>query len=374
QRPPHVTADRGGISMTSRVPDLVAGRGLTGNLVASSRWVRVNPARVAGGALTVCAVMVALGASTAPAPFLPLCRFGSTGSGPGQFQAPVGVAVNQSTGDVYVADSGNARVQKFDATGTFIAALGAGQLSNPTSIAVDSSGGPSAGDGYVGDVGPNVVLKFDANGTLLATIDGSTDTQGHFSTVAGVAVDQSGNLWVADANTDNIIEFDPTGTFLQQWNDTFGTTVAIAVDATSNAVYLIRGARTTERFTLTGGNETVVDNGDGNALAVDPQSGTLYVDHGGGGVGVGNRDAQVDNFSLTGTNSQGLAFGSSAGHLYVTDQSANNVTIYGPPTIPGPPFVQSESATDVTTSSVTLHATVVPFGFDTTCQFQYVDD
>src|SRR5215469_4874453 len=60
--------------------------------------------------------------------------------------------------------------------------------------------------------------------------------------------------------------------------------------------------------------------------------------------------------------------------LYVSDESANTVTIYGPPTIPGPPFVQSESATDVTTSSVTLHATVVPFGFDTTCQFQYVDD
>src|SRR5262249_54721145 len=170
--------------MTSRVPDLVAGRGLTGNLVASSRWVRVNPARVAGGALAVCAVMVALGASTAHALFLPLSSFGSTGSGPGQFQAPAGGAGHHGTGDVYVADGGNARGQKSDATGTFIAALGAGQLSNPTSIAVDSSGGPSAGDVYVGDVGPNVVLKFDANGTLLATIDGSTSTQGHFSSVA----------------------------------------------------------------------------------------------------------------------------------------------------------------------------------------------
>src|SRR5262245_27080383 len=362
----------------SRVSEQVAGRTYTGSVAGSwsGSWYggRFGPARVARVAGAACALTLALGATTAHALFLPLSSFGSTGSGPGQFQAPVGVAVNQSTGDVYVADSGNARVQKFDATGTFIAALGAGQLSNPTSIAVDSSGGPSAGDVYVGDVGPNVVRKFDANGTLLATIDGSTSTQGHFSSVAGVAVDQSGNLWVADANTDNIIEFDPTGTFLQQWNDTFGTTVAIAVDATSNAVYLIRGARTTERFTLTGGNETVIDNGNGNAIAVDPQSGTLYVDHGGDVVVYDTSAAQVDNFSLTGTNSQGLAFGSSAGHLYVTDQSANNVTIYGPPTIPGPPFVQSESATNVTQSSVTLHATIVPFGFDTTCQFQYVDD
>src|SRR5262249_35042390 len=149
----------------------------------------------------------------------------------------------------------------------------------------------------------------------------------------------------------------------------------IAVDATHNAVYLIRGVQTTERFTLTGGNETVIDNeGTGVALGLDPQSGNLYGDHSGHVSVWDPTGTPGDNFTLTGTNSQGLAFGSSAGHLYVTDRTANNVTIYGVPTIPGPPFVQSESFTDVTQSSVTLHATVVPFGLDTICQFQYVDD
>src|SRR5262245_9825555 len=386
----------------SRVPDLVAGRALNGNLVASS-WcrVRVDPARVAGVALAVCAVMVALGASTAHALFLPLSSFGSPGSGAGQFQTPVGVATDDlgSPGGVYVADSGNARVQKFDAKGTFIAAWGwgvadgvaqsevctstcqagiagsgPGQFSNPTSIAVDNSGGTSAGDVYVGDLANNVVLKFDHNGTFLATIDGSSSTQGHFQSVVGVAVDQSGHLWVADDGTDNVIEFDEQGNFLQQWNDTYGQTVTIAVDRTNGFVYLIRGTRATERWTLTGGNETVIDNGNGAALAVDRQTGTLYVDHGGDVVVYDTTATQIDNFTLTGTNSQGLAFGSTAGALYVSDASANNVTIYGPPTIPGPPFVQSESATDVTPSSVTLHAAIVPFGFDTICQFQYVDD
>src|SRR5262249_62381670 len=69
--------------------------------------------------------------------------------------------------------------------------------------------------------------------------------------------------------------------FLQQWNDTFGQTLAISVDATNNAVYLIRGAQTTERFTLIGGNETVIDNGAGVALGLDQKNGILYVDHGG---------------------------------------------------------------------------------------------
>src|SRR5262249_34979026 len=179
---------------------------------------------------------------------------GSPGSGAGQFQTPVGVAVDQASGAVYVADSGNARVQKFDAHGNFIAAWGWGvadgaaksevctstcqagiagsgprQVSRPTSIAGDSAGAPSTGGVYVGDAGTSVALKFDTNGTFLATINGSTAPQGGFSSLVGVAVDQNGNFWTADANTDNITEFDPTGKFLQQWNDTFGTTLAIAV-------------------------------------------------------------------------------------------------------------------------------------------------
>src|SRR5262249_15580430 len=52
--------------------------------------------------------------------------FGSAGSGAGQFQTPVGVAIQQTNGAVYVADSGNARVAKFSTTGQFISAWGWG--------------------------------------------------------------------------------------------------------------------------------------------------------------------------------------------------------------------------------------------------------
>src|SRR5262249_28804073 len=176
-----------------------AGRTRTGTLVGGwvGSWYRVRcgPARVARGAFAVvCALTLALGATPAHAFFLPLSHFGSPGSGAGQFQTPVGVAVDQASGAVYVADSGNARVAKFDAKGNFIAAWGwgvtdgtaksevctstcqagiagsgPGQFSRPTSIAVDSSGGPSTGDVYVGDAGTNVALKFDTNGNFLAT-------------------------------------------------------------------------------------------------------------------------------------------------------------------------------------------------------------
>ena len=123
--------------------------------------------------------------------------FGSPGSGAGQVQSPAGVAVDNSggpaAGDVYVADTGNSRVDQFDANGNFIRAWGwgvadgisaefqtctltcfkgisgsgAGQFVSPSYIAVDSSAGPSAGDIYVADPGDNLVSKFTPEGALV---------------------------------------------------------------------------------------------------------------------------------------------------------------------------------------------------------------
>src|SRR5262249_7929993 len=156
-------------------------------------------------------------------------------------------------------------------------------------------------------------------------------TQGNFQSVVGVAVDQSGHLWVADDGTDNVMEFDEQGNFVQQWNDTYGQTITIAVDRTNNAVYLIRGTLATERWALTGGNETTIDNGSGAALAVDPQGGILYVDHGSDVAVYDAAGTQIDSVTLITSNSQGLAFGTTAGALYVSDVTGDNVTIYGPP-------------------------------------------
>src|SRR5262249_21237366 len=180
----------------------------------------------------------------------------------------------------------------------------------------------------------------------------------------------------ADDGTDIINEFDDQGNFIpgSGWNDTYGTTARIAVDSTNNAVYLIRGTGATERWTLAGGGETGIDNRNGQALAGDPVSGNLFVDHGSDITIYDSSGTMITNFTLSTSSSQGLAFGTTAGNVYVSDQSANNVTIYGPPTTPGPPLVFSESATNLSDTGATLNTTIVPFGLDTTCQFQYVDD
>ena len=52
--------------------------------------------------------------------------FGSTGEGLGQLNQPGAIAVNESTGDVYVADRANNRIDQFAADGTPIAVWGFG--------------------------------------------------------------------------------------------------------------------------------------------------------------------------------------------------------------------------------------------------------
>jgi hypothetical protein len=305
---------------------------------------------------------------------------------------------------VYVADSGNARVDEFGPGGGFIAAFGwgvadgkaqaevctstcqagiagsgPGQFSRPTSISFGVPGGPSAGKVFIGDSGNNVVEEYDADGNFVRTIDGTTTPQGHFQSVVGVAVDQSGNVWVADGSTDNITEYNPNGAFVQQWNDTYGSTEAIAVDSTHGKVYLIRGTGATESWTLNGKDETAVDNGSGTALAIDPGIGNLYVDHGGDVATYNPGGGQVDSLTLSTSNSHGLAFRSGAGNphgqfdLYVSDASANNLTVYSPPTTTGSPIVAGAAETGTGATSATLSASVVAHGLATTCTFQYVD-
>ena len=74
------------------------------------------------------------------------------GSGDGQFNYPYGVAVD-SSGNVYVADTDNHRIQKFDSSGGFITKWGSygsgdGQFDYPSGVAVDSSGNVYVADGW----------------------------------------------------------------------------------------------------------------------------------------------------------------------------------------------------------------------------------
>lgn len=123
--------------------------------------------------------------------------FGSPGAGSGQFNNPSGVAVNEVTGDIYVVDRENFRVERFDHSGNFLSMWGrnvnattngaictaasgntcqagqaggaAGFFNSPRGVAVDNSGGPATGSVYVQDADNNRVQRFTAEGQFVLT-------------------------------------------------------------------------------------------------------------------------------------------------------------------------------------------------------------
>ncbi|MDQ7833327.1 MAG: hypothetical protein RDU30_16475, partial [Desulfovibrionaceae bacterium] len=93
-------------------------------------------------------------------------KWGSHGTGDGQFNLPKGIAVAPD-GSVYVADSDNYRIQKFSSNGTFLGKWGSyghgdGQFYAPCAIAVAPDGSV-----YVSDLIIRNIQRFSANGTFL---------------------------------------------------------------------------------------------------------------------------------------------------------------------------------------------------------------
>ena len=89
-----------------------------------------------------------------------LRQWGSEGQGDGQFKnSPSGIAVDGS-GNVYVVDDGNYRIQKFSSTGAFLAkwgsfGTGSTQFWRPLNVAVDGSSNV-----YVSDWGNHRIQVF----------------------------------------------------------------------------------------------------------------------------------------------------------------------------------------------------------------------
>jgi DNA-binding beta-propeller fold protein YncE len=132
------------------------------------------------------------------------------------FNKPSGIA-SDNIGNVYVADSGNDRIQAFDPNGNFLTTWGSfaggdGQFSYPTGLAIDSSGNI-----FVVDTGNDRIQKFDRNGNFLTKWGSSGSGKGEFDWPTAIAVDSIGNVYVADRGNGRIQKFDSNGNFLARW-------------------------------------------------------------------------------------------------------------------------------------------------------------
>jgi streptogramin lyase len=148
-----------------------------------------------------------------------LFEWGQAGAGDGQFNAPTGIAVD-SAGNVYVADTANHRIQKFDDQGNFLlkwgaSGSGAGQFNAPKGVAVDS-----ADNVYVVDSGNHRIQKFGASGGFVTAWGSSGSGSGQFNQPFGVAVDSLDSVYVTDTGNDRVQKFDRNGAFIASWGST----------------------------------------------------------------------------------------------------------------------------------------------------------
>lgn len=160
-------------------------------------------------------------ASSAPAAtsYVPDSSIGSgPGSGQSEFAQSQRIAVDRGSGDVYVVDAGNDRVQVFSASGAYLTEIGG--LDEPFGIAIDQSASPISV--YVADAGNLRIAKLDSDGaaTPSFTLDASfvipagagASKVGDFH--APLAVDPAnGDLFVADRADNQIQRYSADGTF-----------------------------------------------------------------------------------------------------------------------------------------------------------------
>jgi NHL repeat len=137
-----------------------------------------------------------------------------------KLSAPTGVAVD-STGDIFIADTGNSRVREVVAsTGKIKTVAGSGKCSSslgnggaatsaslclPTGVALNSAGTSL----YVADSGhaevrvvnlnTGIISAYAGNGSIGYSGDGGAATSAKLGVPSGIAVDGLGNLYIADS-------------------------------------------------------------------------------------------------------------------------------------------------------------------------------
>ena len=315
--------------------------------------------------------------------------FGGPGAGAGQFLfPPSGVGIGLA-GEVFVADSGDVRIQRFDATGTFQSVISLeGFESSPGAIAVDSA--PAGGvyiSTFAGFSGP-VIAKYSAAGLLEYTLDASaSETSINFP--AAVAVDPANGTVYATATSSStgapvIDSFSQgAGAFIASFGGESGSPdggfacpTGLAVDPTHHVYVLDPCKGRVDRYSSAGAYEATIDNGGRGvpqAVATDPKTGEVYV------AEAGPSGLQITNFSAGGSSViytipasnvsalSGLAVGPDS-TVYALD-SANSVvdrfTAFVGPT------VTTAAASEVETTSATLNGTIDPGGIASEYHYEY---
>ena len=180
-----------------------------GSMVAARPWCCIGPVGLlAAGLLGV----LACAGDGAPGPPVVLATWGESGREPGQLFRPTGIAI-AADGTVFVANTGNDRIEVFDENGVFLRTFGGsgegpGEFRRPMDVDLGADGLV-----YVAELGGDRVQVFRPRGELVRTIRGDGTPAGAFDGAAGVLVSPEGDIYVADFYNGRVVEFGKDGTY-----------------------------------------------------------------------------------------------------------------------------------------------------------------
>lgn len=229
-----------------------------------------------------------------------LKTWGSSGTGPGQFHSPAGIAVFNGT--VYVVDNQLHRIQQFDLKGNFISMWGEqgsepGQFFIPNGIAVSENGFV-----YVVDTGNQRIQKFNSTGEFILEFGASESKGGQFIAPTGIAIDDQNNIYISEPNKNKIFKYNSEGGLLQSYGPNFGGLPMVPQGLTIDPL----------------GNIYVADSGHDRILRISQEGATLST---WGSMGNANgqfkmpKDIAIDN----------------NGNLYVVDSNGHRIQKFGSP-------------------------------------------
>lgn len=277
--------------------------------------------------------------------------FGRSGKGPGQFDHPLGVAIDAS-GSLYITDWGNQRLQVFRSDGAFArqfdvrSKLGRrGGAKGPTGIAL-----AEGGDLFIADQDSDSVKRFARDGKPLAQFGRRGSWLERFKEPRGVAIDRFDNLFVADMENYRVQKLSLAGDFLSEikYKDVitqqFAKPRGVACDREGNlyvvysdiarVVVFDREGRMTREFGAKGRGR--YEFFDPRYVAVDNLGAVFVSDFALSKIVKLGRD--FEPLAVLGDGGgdaallypEGLAVDAS-GHLYVADSGKNRIVVYEPP-------------------------------------------
>lgn len=210
----------------------------------------------------------------------------------GKFYYPKAISIANDV--VYVGDDGGS-MQKFTATGTYVSSFEIGSATSLMDVDLDASGNLFiAQDLWASSTQSLLIAKINADFTLQTVFGGAGEADGQFSREMHLAVDATRALvYVSDAGHSKVHLFTLSGTYVNAWGTSgtgpmqFDGPAGIAVDPSGDVYVADEGNDRLSKFTVTNGTATLA------ATWSAPQCHAITIDTNGRVVVMATNNAKV---------------------------------------------------------------------------------